>query len=311
LRLKHDGEAPLAVVLTPGSFKETYFEHAYLRGSSGFRWWKQRFDRARDTAYLKTLRGFAPGACDFRRLDDDFCDPVELRADSALGVPGLIAVVRAGTGGHRRPSGAAYLESAAWMGFIPAAAERLLGEKLRLPSVATWWCGEQRRSTMLVRTSNAWCEAPHTPIRNSRRFSAVIWIQRRAQPWRAADCEARMPTSRRTPGVLAAPVWRAGGAHGIRGTRRWDPGLRISTPRLSWCRGDSLELHPDAADIVSMQRGGGQQGCLDIGGGPKVDGRQRSRSACAADASHAAESVRAAGTPHPAACENARRSCAT
>src|ERR1700687_5462502 len=144
LRHAPDDEAPLAVVLTPGSFNETYFEHAYLARQLGLPLVAGHDLAVRgDTAYLKTLGGLRRVHAIFRRLDDDFCDPVELRADSALGVPGLIAVVRAGRVVIANPLGSGVLESAAWMGFIPAAAERLLGEKLRLPSVATWWCGEQ------------------------------------------------------------------------------------------------------------------------------------------------------------------------
>jgi uncharacterized alpha-E superfamily protein len=78
-----------------------------------------------------------------RRLDDDFCDPVELRADSALGVPGLLAAIRQGNVVVANALGSGVLESAAWLGFLPSIAERLLGERLILPSVATWWCGER------------------------------------------------------------------------------------------------------------------------------------------------------------------------
>src|SRR5882757_3372537 len=144
LRHAPDGEAPLAVVLTPGSFNETYFEHAYLARQLGLPLVEGHDLTVRgDTVCLKTLGGLRRVHAILRRLDDDFCDPVELRADSALGVPGLIAVVRAGKVTIANALGSGVLESAAWMGFIPAVAERLLGEKLRLPSVATWWCGEK------------------------------------------------------------------------------------------------------------------------------------------------------------------------
>jgi len=109
-----------------------------------------------DTAYLKTLRRIAPVHAIFRRLDDDFCDPVELRADSALGVPGLIAVVRAGKVVIANPLGSGVLESAAWMGFIPAAAERLLGRSCGCRRSRHGGAANSRRSTMWWRTSNAW-----------------------------------------------------------------------------------------------------------------------------------------------------------
>ena len=95
--LRGAGEDPLAVVLTPGSFNETYFEHAYLARQLGFPLVEGHDLTVRDeTVYLKTLAGLKRVHAMFRRLDDDFCDPVELRVDSALGVPGLLA---------RRPRG--------------------------------------------------------------------------------------------------------------------------------------------------------------------------------------------------------------
>src|SRR5271154_1678194 len=142
LRHAPDGEAPLAVVLTPGAFNETYFEHAYLARQLGLPLVEGHDLTVRgDTLYLKTLGGLRRVHAILRRLDDDFCDPVELRADSALGVPGLIGVARAGRVVMANALGSGVLESAAWMGFMPAAAERLLGEKLRVPSGATWGGG--------------------------------------------------------------------------------------------------------------------------------------------------------------------------
>ena len=88
--LRGAGEEPLAVVLTPGSFNETYFEHAYLARQLGFPLVEGHDLTVRGDArvYLKTLAGLKRVHAILRRLDDDFCDPVELRADSALGVPG-------------------------------------------------------------------------------------------------------------------------------------------------------------------------------------------------------------------------------
>jgi hypothetical protein len=78
-----------------------------------------------------------------RRQDDDFCDPLELRSDSALGVPGLTDCARRGSVLLANAIGSGVLESGALMGFLPALSERLLGEPLAMPSVATWWLGER------------------------------------------------------------------------------------------------------------------------------------------------------------------------
>ena len=96
-----------------------------------------------DTVYLKTLRGLKRVHVILRRQDDGYCDPLELRGDSALGVPGLLGVVRAGRVVMANALGSGLLGSGALMGFLPAICERLLGEPLAMPSVATWWCGEK------------------------------------------------------------------------------------------------------------------------------------------------------------------------
>jgi uncharacterized circularly permuted ATP-grasp superfamily protein/uncharacterized alpha-E superfamily protein len=138
------GESPLAVVLTPGPFNETYFEHAYLARQLGVTLSEGTDLTVRnDTVYLKTLAGLKRVHAVLRRLDDDFCDPLELRSDSALGVPGLLGAVRAGRVVLANALGTGVLESAAWLGFHPGVSQRLLGEELTLPSVATWWCGEE------------------------------------------------------------------------------------------------------------------------------------------------------------------------
>ncbi|HTY93885.1 MAG TPA: circularly permuted type 2 ATP-grasp protein [Steroidobacteraceae bacterium] len=137
------GESPLAVVLTPGPFNETYFEHAYLARQLGITLSEGTDLTVRnDTVYLKTLAGLKRVHAILRRLDDDYCDPLELRSDSALGVPGLLGAVRAGRVVLANALGTGVLESAAWLGFHPGVSQRLLGETLTLPSVATWWCGE-------------------------------------------------------------------------------------------------------------------------------------------------------------------------
>jgi len=136
-------DTPLCVLLTPGPYNETYFEHAFLARYLGFPLVEGQDLTVRDdTVYLKTLRGLRRVHAIVRRLDDDFCDPLELRADSALGVPGLLGAVRAGRVLMANALGSGVLESAALFGFLPGIAERLLGERLRIPSVASWWGGE-------------------------------------------------------------------------------------------------------------------------------------------------------------------------
>jgi len=135
---------PRIVLLTPGPYNETYFEHAYLARYLGLTLVEGSDLTVRDERlYLKTLQGLEPVHGILKRLDDEFLDPLELRSDSRLGVPGLLQAIRAGNVLVANAPGSAFLESTALLGFLPALSRHLLGEELKLPSLATWWCGER------------------------------------------------------------------------------------------------------------------------------------------------------------------------
>jgi uncharacterized alpha-E superfamily protein len=137
------GAAPHLALLTPGPYSETWFEHAYLARYLGLKLVEGSDLTVRGTRlFMKTVEGLEPVHGLLRRLDDDWCDPLELRADSALGVPGLVQAARAGQVAMANALGSAWLESPAIQGFLPAIAQRLLGQTLTLPSLPTWWCGE-------------------------------------------------------------------------------------------------------------------------------------------------------------------------
>lgn len=137
------GEAPHVVLLTPGPGNETYFEHAFLASELGCTLAQADDLTVRDAAlWLRTLEGPRPVHAVLRRVDGAFSDPLELRPDSLLGVPGLLQAARAGRVALLNPLGASALENPALMPFLPALARALLGEELALPSVPTWWCGD-------------------------------------------------------------------------------------------------------------------------------------------------------------------------
>jgi uncharacterized circularly permuted ATP-grasp superfamily protein len=77
-----------------------------------------------------------------KRVDDDWIDPLELRPDSTLGVPGLLQAVRSGNVLVANTPGSGFLESNALLGFMPGLARELLGQELQLPAIPSWWCGE-------------------------------------------------------------------------------------------------------------------------------------------------------------------------
>jgi len=134
---------PRIVILTPGPLNETYFEHSYLAGYLGYNLVEGNDLTVRDgRVWLKSMRRLEPVDVILRRVDDHFCDPLELRPDSRLGVPGLTEAVRRGNVVVVNPLGASVLENPALNAFLPAIAQHYLGRELELPTVASWWCGQ-------------------------------------------------------------------------------------------------------------------------------------------------------------------------
>lgn len=136
------GDAHIAL-LTPGPYNETYFEQSYLARYLGVTLVEGSDLTVRgERLYLKTLHGLEPVHGLIKRVDDAWLDPLEMRPESRLGVPGLLQAVRAGQVLVANAPGAGFLESSALLGFLPALSRQLLGESLLLPSLHTWWCGE-------------------------------------------------------------------------------------------------------------------------------------------------------------------------
>ncbi len=141
---RDEDEPPRIVLLTPGPYNETYFEQAYLARYLGIPLVEGNDLTVRsERLYLRTLHGLERVHGVLRRLDDAYCDPLELRPDSALGVPGLLQAVRAGQVLVSNAIGSGFLESHAVHGFLPAIARSMLGVDLKLPARHTWWCGEE------------------------------------------------------------------------------------------------------------------------------------------------------------------------
>jgi uncharacterized circularly permuted ATP-grasp superfamily protein/uncharacterized alpha-E superfamily protein len=211
-RFVEDDGPPLMVVLTPGPFNETYFEHAYLARHLGLPLVQgQDLTVRSDTVYMKTLSGLKRVHAILRRLDDDFCDPLELRADSALGVPGLLGVVRAGRVALANALGAGVLESAAWLGFLPVAAQTLLGESLKLPSVATWWCGEQPALDYALANLARLVVKPTFPNQKFEpRFGRDLEEEDRARVIARLRARPYAYVAQERISLSQAPSWRAG-----------------------------------------------------------------------------------------------------
>jgi uncharacterized circularly permuted ATP-grasp superfamily protein/uncharacterized alpha-E superfamily protein len=137
------GERARIVLLTPGPLHETYFEQVFLARYLGITLVEGSDLTVRERqVFLKTLQGLERVHVVLRRVDDEWLDPLELRADSALGVPGLLQALRAGEVVLANAPGAGVLESPGLAAFWPGVAKRLLGEELALPASTHWWCGE-------------------------------------------------------------------------------------------------------------------------------------------------------------------------
>ncbi|WP_437882675.1 circularly permuted type 2 ATP-grasp protein [Pseudomonas sp. LRF_L74] len=252
-------ESPLVVLLTPGRFNESYFEHLYLARQLGYPLVEGSDLTVRDArVYLKTLAGLRRVHAVLRRLDDDFCDPLELRSDSALGVPGLLEAVRQGRVLVANALGSGVLESPGLPGFLPAISQRLLGEELLLPSVASWWCGEPPV------LEEALAKLPELLIRPS--FPSQSFLPRFGRDLNEKQRQALVKRLRARPYAYVAqaqahlsqaPIWQA--AQGSLESRAI--GMRVfAVATVDGYRvmpGGLTRVAADAdAEVVSMQRGG-------------------------------------------------------
>ena len=134
---------PLAVVLSPGPQNVAYFEHAYLSRYLGYPVVEGSDMTVRDDRlFLKTVDGLKPVDLVLRRLYSDLCDPLELSTESALGIPGLLQSIRAGHVTMGNALGSGLVDNEVLLSFLPALSQFFFSEGLKIPSVATWWCGQ-------------------------------------------------------------------------------------------------------------------------------------------------------------------------
>jgi uncharacterized circularly permuted ATP-grasp superfamily protein/uncharacterized alpha-E superfamily protein len=257
---REEGE-PRIVLLTPGPYNETYFEHAYLARYLGITLVEGSDLTVRqERVYLKTLRGLERVHGILKRLDDEFLDPLELRPDSRLGVPGLLQSIRAGHVLVANAPGSGFLESCALLGFLPALSRHLLGEELKMPSLATWWCGERAAlEAVLPDLATSVIKSTYTGPGSGAVLGKHL-SQREVDEWagrilRAPEdytVQAYMPLSQ-------MPAWKSD----RRGDRMVPRSLMlrvfaVSDGRGSWrvLPGGLTRLAGTDLEIASMQRGG-------------------------------------------------------
>ena len=255
---------PLVVLLTPGPYNETYFEHALLARYLGFPLVEGSDLTVRDgCVWMKTVEGLKRVSGILRRQDDDYCDPLELRSDSALGIPGLTDCARRGTVLLANALGSGVLESGGLLGYLPKLSEQLLGEPLRLPSVATWWLGEpaalddawRRLDKLIIKPLERSAQEPAV-------FGADLTVAERVALRERVAARPQRYVAQEWVHVSQAPVLEASGEPG-RGEQMSSRtvGLRVfavATPNgyhvlpggLTRVAGD------DHSRVIAMQRGG-------------------------------------------------------
>jgi uncharacterized circularly permuted ATP-grasp superfamily protein/uncharacterized alpha-E superfamily protein len=144
LRASADRDEPRIGLLTPGAFSETYFEHATIARYLGFLLVEgDDLAVSGDRIHIRTVAGLKRLDVLLRRVDSNFLDPLELDASSHLGVPGLIDVLRKNGVVVANMPGSGVLEARALLGFLPSLSRRFLGQDLKMPHIATWWCGQK------------------------------------------------------------------------------------------------------------------------------------------------------------------------
>jgi uncharacterized circularly permuted ATP-grasp superfamily protein/uncharacterized alpha-E superfamily protein len=266
-----DDDAPLVVLLTPGRFNESYFEHLYLARQLGYPLVEGGDLTVRDaTVYLKTLSGLRRVHAIMRRLDDDFCDPLELRTDSALGVPGLLEAVRQGRVLVANALGSGVLESPGLLGFLPKINQYLFGEELILPSIATWWCGE---APVLAQALEKLPELLIKPAFPSQSFAPVFGrdLSEKQRQALAERMQARpyAYVAQELAQLSHAPIWQA--ENGQLQPRAI--GMRM----YAVASGEGYRVLPGGltrvaaeadAEVVSMQRGGASKDTWVLGDRP-------------------------------------------
>ena len=249
-------------LLTPGPMNETYFEHAYLARYLGFLLVEGEDLTVRDDGvFVRTVSGLQRAEVLLRRLDADFCDPLELNAGSRLGVPGLVQAVRDGKVVIANGLGAGLVEARALLAFLPALARTTLGADLAIPNVATWWLGRAdvraamagKLDTMVI--ASAFADRIARDDAGEGALVADLDPQERARLLEAIADRGVDYVVQEAVTLLTMPVWR---------DNRFEPrpfSLRLFLARI----GDGWQVMPGGfvriaddndARAVSLQRGG-------------------------------------------------------
>ena len=248
------------IVLTPGPYNETFFEHAYLARHLGYGHFQGKDLTVRDSkVYLKTLSGLHRVDVILRRVDDDFCDPLELFHNSYLGVPGLLQAVREGNVAIANALGSGAVQAAGFLPFLPDLCRFLLGEQLLLPSVRTWWCGEESsRKYVLANLSQLVIKQAFPSSGMISVFSAHQTADQLQQLAAKINLRPHLYVGQEVLMEYSTPALTD---HGLEGRRFSVRALLTSTSKGYCVMPGALTRITDSMDsrVVSMQKGGGSK----------------------------------------------------
>jgi uncharacterized circularly permuted ATP-grasp superfamily protein len=247
---------PRIVLLTPGPHNETYFEHSYTARYLGFTLVTGADLTVRDrSVYLKTVDGLEQVDVILRRVDDSFCDPLELRSDSLLGVPGLVDAIVAGNVIVANALGSGLIETSAIMPFLPGLSKHLFGEKLKLPSVATWWCGQPYALDWVLNHLDSLVVKPAFPSRGVEPiFGAELDQAERGQFAEKLRTHPYEYVAQEQVALSNAPVWDNGHLY----SRSLVLRAYVLNTGNGWTAipGGLVRVAETEGSVVSMQRGG-------------------------------------------------------
>ena len=259
---------PRIVLLTPGPYNETYFEHSYLARYLGFTLVEGADLTVRDRqVYLKTVEGLQRVDVIFRRVDDSFCDPLELRAESYLGVPGLVDAIAAGNVKVANALGSGVIETAAMMPFLSGLSRHLLGEPLKLPSVATWWCGQDYALEWVLEHLESIVVKPAFPSRAMEPVFGADLAKTEKQEFRERlKSRPYDYVAQEQVALSAAPVWDGGNLF----SRSMVLRTYVLNTGSGWVAmpGGLVRVAGSESAIVSMQRGGHSKDAWILWDGP-------------------------------------------
>jgi len=247
---------PRIVLLTPGPHNETYFEHSYIARYLGFALVEGADLTVRDRCvYLKTVDGLERVDVILRRVDDSFCDPLELRSDSLLGVPGLVDAVVAGNVKVANALGSGVIETAAIMPFLPGLSRHMTGESLRLPSVATWWCGQSYAFDWVIKHLDSVVLKPAFPSRGMEPvFAAKLQQVEKGKLTAQLKAFPHEFVAQEQIALSNAPVWGDGHLYSRSAVLR----AYVINTGNGWTAipGGLVRVAEAEGSVVSMQRGG-------------------------------------------------------